>query len=263
MRIVCSTQGTSEWHSARCGNVTASRMADAMAKLSRKSKNGDAGDWSAAHWKYVSELAWERITGAATDHYVSKPMEIGAQYEGEARVEYWQRFGVEPDQTGFVLHPRLDFLGASPDGLVGKEGGLELKVPLFHTHVGYLEADAIPEEYQAQMYTNMLCCERKWWDFVSYCPPDIAPELPDEFRMFRKRLVADASKFAEIEEAATATMEHVIERVKNLRMMYPEKGAPKSSFAVDLERANIAAEMSEKEAYAAAVVCIDRAEMTP
>jgi len=235
MRIVCTEQHTAAWMAARTGVVTASRMCDAMAKLSRKSKNGDAGDYAAAHWKYVSELAWERITGVCAEHYVSKPMEIGSQYEGEARVEYWMRYGAEVDQTGFVLHPRFDFLGASPDGLVGKDGGLEIKVPLFSTHTSYLEADAIPEEYMLQMYTNMLCCDRKWWDFVSYCPPDIAPELPDEFRMFRKRLEADKNVFDAIEEAATVTMQHVAERMEKLRRMYPAKGAPKSKLNAELE----------------------------
>jgi len=260
MRIVCTEQGTHEWHQARTGRVTASRMADAMAKLTRASKNGGKGDWKQAHWNYVSELAWERITGVSADHYVSKPMEIGAQYEGEARVEYWQRFGVEPDQTGFVLHPRFDYLGSSPDGLCGKDGGLEIKVPLFHNHVMYLENDEIPEEYQAQMYTNMLCCERQWWDFVSYCPPDIAPELPEEFRMFRKRLFADPAKFAEIEEAATATIEHVAEKMVKLRAMYPEKGAPKSKFNAELELTKLASEAAERESAGA---FIDSLEMAP
>lgn len=242
MRVVCREQGTSEWMQARTGVVTASRMCDAMAKLSRKSKNGDAGDYAAAHWKYVSELAWERITGVCAEHYVSKPMEIGSQYEGEARVEYWMRHGTEVDQTGFVLHPRFDYLGASPDGLVGRDGGLEIKVPLFSTHCSYLESCTIPEEYMLQMYTNMLCCERKWWDFCSYCPPDIAPEMPDEFRMFRQRLEADQSVFDAIEEAATATMQHVAERMETLRRMYPSKGAPKSKFVRELEESVLAAE---------------------
>lgn len=245
MRTVCRTQHTADWMQARTGIVTASRMCDAIAKLSKASKNGQRGDWKQSHWDYVSELAWERITGVCADHYVSKPMDIGAQYEGEARVEYWMRLDAEVDQTGFVLHPRFDFLGASPDGLVGEDGGIEIKVPLFHNHVAYLEADAIPEEYQWQMYTNMLCCEREWWDFASYCPPDIAPELPDEFRMFRKRLLADPAKFAEIEEAATATMEHVVERVKKLREMYPAKGSPRSKLAAELKMSADALAASE------------------
>jgi len=230
---------------ARTGLVTASRMADTMAKLSRKSKNGDAGDWKQSHWDYVSELAWERITGVCADHYVSKPMEIGSQYEGEARVEYWMRTGNEVDETGFVLHPKLDFLGASPDGLVGRDGGLEIKVPLFSTHCSYLESDAIPEEYMLQMYTNMLCCERQWWDFVSYCPPDVAPELPDEFRMFKKRLEADQTMFDAIEEAATVTMQHVAERMEKLRRMYPAKSAPKSKTTVEFELSHEALAASE------------------
>lgn len=228
MRAVCKHQGTAEWMTARTGICTASRMADAMAKLSKASKNGVKGDWTAAHWKYVSELAWERITGTAADHYVSKPMEIGSQYEGEARVEYWQRFGVEPDQTGFVLHPTLDYLGSSPDGLCSTDGGLEIKIPLFHNHVAYLEADEVPEIYIPQMQTNMLCCERPWWDFVSYCPPDIEPALPDEFRMFRKRLDASPEMHAQIEEAATATMEHVIELIQMLREKYPHIDRPQA-----------------------------------
>lgn len=267
MRVICNEQHTSEWMQARTGVVTASRMADAIAKLSRASKNGAKGDYAAAHWKYVSELAWERITGVCAEHYVTKPMEIGAQYEGEARIEYWMRYGTEVEQTGFVLHPRFDFLGASPDGLVGADGGLEIKVPLFSTHTAYLESGEVPEEYQWQMYTNMLCCGRQWWDFVSYCPPDIAPQLPEEFRMFRKRLAADLAKFAEIEEAATVTMEHVAERMAQLRAMYPSKGAPKSKFVAELKRSVIAIDKAKDEMgddYAApAYAWLDGQEMVP
>ena len=247
MRIVCTTQHTAEWMQARTGVVTASRMSDAMAKLGRASKNGAKGDYAAAHWKYVSELAWERITGVCAEHYVSKPMEVGSQYEGEARVEYWQRFGTDVEETGFVLHPTLNFLGASPDGLVGVDGGLEIKVPLFHTHCSYLESGEIPEEYMLQMYTNMLCCERSYWDFVSYCPPDIAPELPDEFRMFKKRLEADQTMFDAIEEAATVTMQHVAERMEKLRRMYPAKSAPKSKLNAELEASMEALEVLDAD----------------
>jgi putative phage-type endonuclease len=262
MRIICTAQHTAEWHSARTGICTASGMVKAMKKLSRKSKNGEAGDWAGDHWDYVSTLAWERITGQAADHYVSKPMEIGTQYEGEARVEYWMRTGTEVDETGLVLHPRFDYLGASPDGLVGKDGLVEIKVPLFSTHVGYLEAGEIPEEYQIQMQVQMLCCERKWNDFVSYCPPDIAPELPDEFRMFKKRLEADQTMFDAIEEAATVTMQHVAERMTKLRAMYPVKGAPKSKFRAELETAVLAQDLSDPADFAGSgYAFLDRNEL--
>jgi hypothetical protein len=221
VRVVCKEQNTPEWRAARAGKVTASRVAHAMARLKVNTKNGQKGDWAAAHRNYVSELAWELITGMPADHYVSKPMDIGTQFEGEARVEYWMRFGTEVDETGFVLHPKLDWLGSSPDGLVGTEGGVEIKVPLFHTHCGYLESDKIPDDYSLQMYTNMLCCERQWWDFTSYCPPDVAPEMPDEFRLFRKRLEADPVIFEQIEEAATQTIEEAVALAKVLCERYP------------------------------------------
>lgn len=249
MRIVCHAQKTSdgiplsEWMHARAGKVTASRIGEAMAKLTRASKNGVKGDWKGSHWDYVSELAWEIITGQPAEHYVSKPMEIGSMYEKDAAIEYWMRYGGdEPDEIGLVLHPRLDYLAASPDRLVGADGLVEIKVPTFGMHCSYLESGEIPEDYQLQMQCQMLCCERPWNDFISYCPPDVSEELPNEFRMFRKRLEFDPSQAAEIEEAATATIEHVIERVNKLRAMYPSKGAPKSKFRAELETAVLAQE---------------------
>lgn len=248
MRIVCATQHSAEWMQARTFVVTASRMGDASARYETDRKGQWVkGDWKAAHWNYVSELAWEGITGVCAEHYVSKPMEIGTQYEGEARVEYWLRTGNEVEQTGFVLHPRLNYLGSSPDGLVNPDGGIEIKVPLFKTHCSYLESGEIPQEYKLQMYTNMLCCERQWWDFVSYCPPDIAPELPDEFRMFKKRLEADQTMFDAIEEAATVTMQHVAESMETLRRMYPAKSAPKSKLNAELEASMEALEVLDAD----------------
>jgi YqaJ-like viral recombinase domain len=231
MRIMCKEQHTAEWYSARCGKVSASCMKSAIAKLSRASKNGIKGDWAAAHITLVSELAWEMITGVPADHYVSKPMEIGTQFEGEARIEYWMRYGTEVDETGFVLHPRIDWIGCSPDGLVGKDGGLEIKVPLFKTHCGYLEdPDSLRAEYEWQCLTGMLCCTddepRPWWDLISYCPPDIAPELPDEFRMCKVRVEADRAKFDEIEDCATKTIEEAVALVSELTKRFPKGSAP-------------------------------------
>ena len=111
MRIVCREQHTHEWHEARCGRVTGSGIAKAMAKLQRASGEKKKGDWAAAHDTYVRELAWELITRTPADHYVSKPMELGNQFEAECRIEVWQTIGIEIEQTGFVLHPTLDYFG--------------------------------------------------------------------------------------------------------------------------------------------------------
>jgi len=226
-------------------------MAAAIAKLSRASKNGVKGDYSAAHWELVRELAWERITGVPADHFVSKPMEIGTQYEGEARVEFWMRYGCEVEQTGFILHPTLDYLGCSPDCYVIENGikiPVELKVPLPKTHEQYLEDGVVPEEYVPQAMTEILCMDRAPYGyFASYCPPDIFPEMPDEFRMLRVKLMADPKMFEAIEEAATDTMQHVAERMETLRRMYPAKSAPKSKLNAELEASMEALEVLDAD----------------
>jgi len=241
VRIVCTQQRTPEWYQGRLGIFTASRAVDGMATYKVNAKGGKKGEYNKFHWDYVKELAWERITGVPYPHHVTDAMEAGNQYEPIARIEYWQRTGNEVEETGLVLHPTLNYIACSPDGLVGKDGGVEIKILVLDNFLDLLNADAIPEKFKPQMYTNMLCCQREWWDFTAYLPgdesqPDMAQAMPDEFRLFRKRLYADKDKFAEIEEAATVTMQHVAERMETLRRMYPAKAQPKSKLNVDLER---------------------------
>ena len=234
MRIVCKEQGTAEWMQARTGRVTASNIDRAMAFLKRASGTRKAGYSSADRDTYILEIATELITCTSAEHYVSKPMEIGMQFEREARTEYWLKTGHDVNETGFVLHPKLDFLGASPDGLCG-DHGLEIKVPLLHTHMAYLKADVVPEEYQPQMQCGMLCCELPAWDFVSYCPAEVYPELPERFRLFVKRLHADLELHKRMEEAATKTMEEATALVARLIEQYPELARKQSKPQEELE----------------------------
>ena len=223
MRIVCKEQRTAEWMEARVGKIGASNIDKAMAFLQRASNGKKAGESSEKRDKFILELATELITRTPSDHYVSKPMEIGMQYESEARTEYWLSTGHDVDETGFVLHPTLDYLGASPDGLCVKHGhGIEIKVPMIQTHMKYLKEDVVPEEYQPQMQCNMLCCELPAWVFVSYCPPEVYPELPERFRLFIKPLAADIEIHRQMEEAATRTMEEATALVTRLIAQYPE-----------------------------------------
>lgn len=221
MRIICREQRTSEWYTAHVAKVTASNIFRAMSKLKRASGDRKAGEWSADHDNYVRELAWELITRVPAEHYVSRPMDLGTQYESEARIEYWQMTGNEVEQTGFVLHPHFDFLGCSPDGFTDA-AIVELKVPLLSTHERYLIENKIPEDYVLQMQCQMLCCERPSGEFVSYAPSELYPELPEEFRLFRKRLEADPAIHREMEEAATVTMEQAIKLANELRERYPK-----------------------------------------
>lgn len=220
MRVACTTQKTNEFFSARCGSFTASRAADGMRKLQRASGKKKAGDWHGDHDEYVRELAREMITGIPAWHRVTFEMDYGVSWEGAARDAYAAQAGFRVEQTGVVIHPTMDYLRCSPDGLVGLDGGCELKVPLLATHMDNLINDEIPEQYLAQMYTCMLVCEREWWDFASFCPRDPDDDerlmLPDHLRLFTKRLYADQDKFREIEEAATATIEEAVALVKKL-----------------------------------------------
>jgi len=220
MRILTTDQLSNEWFSARVGRITASRVGDAMRKLQRASGNKKAGDWHGDHDEIVREIAREMITGIPAWHRVTPEMDYGRAHESEARRAYAEATGTMVGETGFVLHPTFDRAGASPDGLVDEDGALEIKVPLMATHIDNLINDEIPAQYLPQMYMVMLCCERKWIDFVSYCPKDIDDDerlmLPDHLRLFVKRLYADRDKFKEIEEAATATIEEAVALVKKL-----------------------------------------------
>lgn len=183
-------QRTHEWFELRTGRVTASRIVDVMDFL----KKGGEG---AARKSYKAQVIAEILTGQAVlDGYLSPAMMHGNDYEDIARTAYEFKTGASVDLAGFALHPDIERAGASPDGLVGEDGGLELKCPKTETHLRYLLADEVPEEYRPQMYFGMACTGRQWWDFASY-----DPRLPDPLQLFTKRLPRDAMRIAEIEDA--------------------------------------------------------------
>lgn len=180
-------QGSPEWLYERCGQVTASRVVDVVAKL----KNGKE---SAARQSYKMELLSETITGRAAEHFVSMAMDYGYENEPLARSAYEITKSLEVERIGYVRHPRIPRTGASPDGLVGDDGLVEIKVPNTTTHLGYLIGEVVPKDYIPQMMWQMSCTERQWCDFVSY-----DPRLPEEFGLFIVRLDRDESLIAEME----------------------------------------------------------------
>jgi hypothetical protein len=198
VKIVCTRQKgadgqpTAEWLQSRVGRITASRVADVLNYLKPTKamiEKGIKPEEGSKRRDYRMELLCERLTAIPADHFVSKPMKFGADYEDDARRAYELKTEWMVDQTGFVLHPAFDFAGSSPDGLVGTEGGVEIKVPNTETHLEYLLADIVPEEYQPQMLFNMECCELAWMDFVSF-----DPRLPEPLRLFIKRLHYDEDR---------------------------------------------------------------------
>lgn len=184
--IMCE-QNTAEWLKVREGRITASRMSDVVTTLKRKSKSGEKGDKAAGYEKYMLELVAERMTGRATESYVSPWMDRGTEYEPMARAAYEMAFDVMVDRVGFAIHPTMDFSGASPDALVGADGCLEIKVPKTENHIAWKRAKVVPEEHLPQMHWEMECCERNWNDFVSF-----APEMPSYAQIFCVRLDYDA-----------------------------------------------------------------------
>lgn len=205
--IVEVEQGSAEWIQLRCGKATASRVADVMAKLKTK-PNEEAAPRS----NYRTELVCERLTGRAADHFVSFDMEWGTANEPLARAAYEIHFGADVDSVGFATHPRIAGFGASPDGLIGKDGLIEIKCPKTATHIGYLLDNVVPEEYQRQMLAEMACTGRQWCDFISF-----DPRLPKRLQMFAIRFERDDKRIAEMEqevEKFLAEVDLTIERLE-------------------------------------------------
>lgn len=187
MRVIECEQGSPQWLKAREGKITASRMADVLNYLKKGGESQKRAD-------YRVELIAERLTGLAADYYVSPEMKWGTENEPFARSAYEITTGNFLDQVGFVLHPTLDYAGASPDGLYGRHGGAEFKCPKSTTHLEYMIAGSVPEAYIPQMNMEMLCCERDWIDFVSF-----DPRMPKDLQLFIVRHNRDDAKIAEIE----------------------------------------------------------------
>jgi|SRR5215471_4902928 len=171
-------QETDAWRRQRLGHVTASRIADVIAKT----KSGP----SASRANYMAALIAERLTGLPMDNYVNGPMQWGIDVEPEARAAYEFRTDTEVEPCGFVLHPTIAMTGASPDGLVGQNGLVEIKCPLTATHLETMLTGSVAGKYDAQMQWQMACTERQWCDFVSY-----DPRLPETMRLYVHRVKRD------------------------------------------------------------------------
>jgi len=180
-------QGTPEWFAARLGNVTASRVADVIAKT----KSG----YSASRENYMAQLICERMTNTVAESYTNAAMAWGTETEPLARAAYESHADVLVDEVGYVHHPAIKRAGASPDGLVGADGLLEIKCPNTATHIETLLSETVPTKYITQMQWQMACTGRQWCDFVSF-----DPRLPDGLQLFVKRVDASTEYITTLEE---------------------------------------------------------------
>lgn len=181
-------QRSSEWFAARVGRLTASRFADVMNVL----KDGSPG---ANRRALVTMLAVERLTGEPVETFQNDAMRRGTELEPAARAAYEAHTGELVEEVGFIRHPALDFVGVSPDGLLGDEGLVELKCPAnMAKHLDGLRSDEHAREYRWQLQGQLWVTGRKWVDAVSF-----DPRFPEHLRLAICRVVRDEPAIAQLE----------------------------------------------------------------
>ena len=194
-----SIQQTPEWFAERCGKLTASRLHEALAK--DKSGKGPG----ITRENYLWDLYCERTTGVpCTDSYVSPAMQLGKDTEALARRAYSFHTDTDVVEVGFVQHPTIPMSGASPDGLVGTDGLIEIKCPNRATHGKMTDDGVIPGKYIMQMQWQIICADRLWCDFVSF-----NQSFSVEENYFQKRIERDDDMIAMLEKEARAFLAEV------------------------------------------------------
>jgi putative phage-type endonuclease len=198
-------QRTEEWFAARCGKVTASRVADIIAKT----KTGA----SASRDNYLAQLVCERMTGKPAESYSNAAMLHGTDTEPFARAAYEARMDLLVTEVGFIDHPWITMSGASPDGLAN-EGMVEIKCPNTATHIDTLLSQTVPAKYITQMMWQMACADRPWCDFVSF-----DPRLPERHQLFIKRINYDPEMVNMLENSVIQFLGDVDLKIQQLESL--------------------------------------------
>ena len=196
-------QRSDAWFAARLGKVTASRVADVIAKT----KSG----YSASRDNYMAQLICERLTGQQGESFTNAAMQWGVDNEALAVSSYEISRNCLTEPVGFVNHPTIFMAGASPDALVGSDGLLEVKCPQSNTAIETILADKVPTKYIPQIQWQLRCCERQWCDFVSF-----DPRLPQELQLFVKRVQFDPEYVAMLEEEVSKFSEELHNKLLKL-----------------------------------------------
>jgi len=196
-------QRSEEWFAARLGKVTASKVADVIAKT----KTG----YSASRENYMAQLICERMTGQKADSFTNAAMEWGTATEPLARAAYEAFKDVLVDEVGIIEHPFLPMCAASPDGLVSIDGMLEIKCPNTATHFDTLLTGKMPNKYMPQVQWQMACANRLWVDFVSF-----DPRAPEGLQLFVTRIERDDKYILELEAEVNKFLGELDERIEKL-----------------------------------------------
>jgi hypothetical protein len=187
----------------RCGKLTGSRMSSAMAYLKPK-KDGDKKTDKAERKNLKVEILAERLTGDIVTKYTTGAMQWGTDTEPAAKAAYELETGRLVTEVGFVDHPTIEFLGASPDGLIGSNGLIEIKCPTTSTHLETIISGEIPVQHYPQMILQAACTGREWVDFVSF-----DPRVDERFQLFVRRFYPTKEQIAEVEAEAVQFLAEV------------------------------------------------------
>lgn len=196
-------QRTEEWFAARLGKVTASRVADVLAKI----KTGE----SASRKNYKMELVVQRLTNKQGESFTNAAMEWGTEQEPFARMAYEAHTGTFVREEGFVDHPTIEGFGCSPDGIVG-EGLIEIKCPNTANHIETVLENKVPSKYIPQMQCQMACTGAKWCDFVSF-----DPRVPEELQLFVVRVERDQEYIDAMEVEVKQFLSEVLDLFNQLK----------------------------------------------
>lgn len=204
-------QRSDEWFAARLGKVTASKVADVIAKT----KTG----YSASRENYMAQLICERMTGQKQESFTNAAMEWGTTTEPLARAAYEAHANVLVNEVGIIDHPFLPMCAASPDGLVDIDGMLEIKCPNTATHFDTLLSGFVPSKYIPQMQWQMACAGRLWVDFVSF-----DPRAPEGLQFFVKRVDRDDAYIQGLEAEVHKFLRELEQRIEKLNQLKGNHG---------------------------------------
>jgi len=203
------TQRSESWFAARCGSLGASQLNEALATT----KNG----WGASRENLKSRIVAEKHTGKPTETFQNAAMVWGVETEDQARKAYEAATGTFVDEMGIAFHPVLQHTHASPDGLVGEDGLIEIKCPNTTTHIDTLTDEKVPSKYINQMQWQMRCTDRQWCDYVSF-----DPRLPKHLQLFIKRVDRDDAAIAELETKVAEFLTEVQSKIDHLNERYSD-----------------------------------------
>lgn len=207
-------QRTSEWFDARAGRITASMMHVVMLNRDRapfKSgpRKGQDKPPPKALTDYAHQLAAERLTRKPRNQARGAALDWGRAVEPAAIAAYQAETGLIVETCGFIQHPAYEFIGASPDFLVGSDGGGEVKSP--ESSEVHLETllTGLPPEHVEQIQGGLWMTGRQWWDFISF-----HPDFPEHLRLYVQRVPRDDEYIVKL-EAACLEMEADVQAILN------------------------------------------------